>query len=528
MKRILISAALLTSLGVMAQETYESAQLATEDLNGTSRYVGMGGAMEALGADISTLHSNPAGIGMFRKSWIGVTAGATIQQGNDNVNRIFNKTGVTNADLNQIGFVYATTTRKGNSLNFGFDFKKNRNFNEILTATNRLHNSSASTKSAIGKVLGRYNYSDYLVNEVVNSQFGDDGSAAYAVADSYAFSATNEGYIGEYAFNFSGSINNRVYLGFSLGIKDVHYNSDSEYMETLLDASDNYRGDLSITDLRKITGTGVDVKFGIIFRPVESSPFRIGLYINTPTWYRLTCTSDQAAAFYVSPDNDVDSQTGNIIVDDSYGNVAKWDYNVNTPWKFGLSLGHTISNMFAIGATYQYSDYSTIDNRVASVETYDYYDGWGWGYTESYRSSRSDNLMNNNTKASLKGVSLLKIGFESKPVPEVAIRLGYNYQSAIYDKSRGTKETTLDTDGSYLATNSFTNWGDTHRVTFGLGFKLDTNLNLDLSYQYSTTKGDFYPFENMNETSGTVANTPVVTEVKNNRHQLSATLGYRF
>lgn len=528
MKRILIFAATMMSLSTMAQETYESAQLATEDLNGTARYIGMGGAMEALGADISTLHTNPAGVGMFRRSWVGITAGATIQQGNDNVNNIFNKTGVTNADLDQLGFVYSAKSRKGNNLNFGFNFKKNRNFNEILTATNSLYNGSASVKSAIGKVLGRYNYSDYLVNEVLNAQFSVDGSAGYALADSYAFSSVNEGYIGEYAFNFSGSINNRVYLGLGLGIKSVHYHANSEYVETLLDASDIYRGDLSIADLRKITGTGVDVKFGAIFRPIESSPFRIGLYINTPTWYRLTCTTEQSASFYVNPDNNIDQQTGKELVNDSYGNSTKWDYNVNTPWKFGISLGHTIANMFAIGLTYQYSDYSAIDNRIASVNTYDYVDGWGYGYTESYRTSSSDNVMNRNTENSLKGVSLLKLGFEAKPVPEVAIRLGYNFQSAIYDKTKGTKETTLDTDGSYLATNSYTNWGDTHRITFGLGFNLGSNLNLDLAYQYATTKGNFYPFEKMIETSSTIANDPVSTEVKDNRHQLSATLGYRF
>lgn len=48
-----------------AQETYENAKLMKGDLNGTARYVGMGGAMEALGADISTISTNPAGIGLF-------------------------------------------------------------------------------------------------------------------------------------------------------------------------------------------------------------------------------------------------------------------------------------------------------------------------------------------------------------------------------------------------------------------------------------------------------------------------------
>ena len=62
MKKILISVVALAAVcTAMAQETYENAKIATEDLNGTARYVGMGGAMDALGADISTIGTNPAG-----------------------------------------------------------------------------------------------------------------------------------------------------------------------------------------------------------------------------------------------------------------------------------------------------------------------------------------------------------------------------------------------------------------------------------------------------------------------------------
>ena len=48
----------LVALPVVAQETYENARIMGEDLNGTARYVGMGGALEALGADISTIGTN--------------------------------------------------------------------------------------------------------------------------------------------------------------------------------------------------------------------------------------------------------------------------------------------------------------------------------------------------------------------------------------------------------------------------------------------------------------------------------------
>ena len=74
MKRLLFSVCMLAALPVMAQETYQNATVVAEDLNGTARYVGMGGAMEALGADISTIATNPAGIGLFRSSSVNATA----------------------------------------------------------------------------------------------------------------------------------------------------------------------------------------------------------------------------------------------------------------------------------------------------------------------------------------------------------------------------------------------------------------------------------------------------------------------
>ena len=67
-KHTLLFAAAITALTASAQETYLDGTLLKPQLSGTARYVGMGGAMEALGADISTIGTNPAGIGLFRHS----------------------------------------------------------------------------------------------------------------------------------------------------------------------------------------------------------------------------------------------------------------------------------------------------------------------------------------------------------------------------------------------------------------------------------------------------------------------------
>ena len=84
LKHILFASALVASMSAAAQETYQDTKLAASQLTGTARYVGMGGAMEALGADISTISTNPAGVGLFRKNQISLTAGVIAQSGADN------------------------------------------------------------------------------------------------------------------------------------------------------------------------------------------------------------------------------------------------------------------------------------------------------------------------------------------------------------------------------------------------------------------------------------------------------------
>ena len=84
------------------------------------RYVGMGGAMEALGADISTIGSNPAGIGLFRHSNVSLSAGLLMQSDG----KEFSNGKKTNLSFDQIGGVYTTRTGQKSFLNFGFNYHK--------------------------------------------------------------------------------------------------------------------------------------------------------------------------------------------------------------------------------------------------------------------------------------------------------------------------------------------------------------------------------------------------------------------
>ena len=140
MKRIYLTVASLafTSFVAVAQETYENTKLIDNDLNGTARYVGMGGAMEALGADLSTIGTNPAGLGLFRKGKADLSFGLVNQTG---MNK-FNSLSKTNMSFDQIGVVFNLSKTPNASINIGFNYHKSRNFDQLLNAANTLNNAS--------------------------------------------------------------------------------------------------------------------------------------------------------------------------------------------------------------------------------------------------------------------------------------------------------------------------------------------------------------------------------------------------
>ena len=518
-KKIIFGLMAMAAITANAQETYENANLMKPELTGTARYIGMGGAMEALGADISTISTNPAGIGLFRSSSVNLSFGLSSQQdvttyGSDHK---------TVPSFDQAGFVYSMRTNSRSFLNFAFNYSKSRNFNQILNAAGKL-NGSAQNKLTYNKFVGnddfiyidkdgtllsdyiQFSQLDYLYANNINYDEDEAGNGSFYGydGDAYDMYRAQSGYIGRYDFNISGNVNNRFYWGVTVGVQDVHYNAYSDYIESLGTST------VEVMDTRKITGTGVDVKAGVIFRPVEESPFRIGLSVSTPTWYKLT-TSNYTSMSLVN--GNVSQQLFAPEIGESY------EFKLYTPWKFGASLGHTVGNNLALGLSYEYADYSTADTRV--IDGYDYY-----GNEESY----SEYATNQHTKNTLKGVSTIKAGLEFKPDPSLAVRLGFNYVAPMYDKL-GVKDGTLDSYGVFYQSQSdFTNWEDTYRITAGLGYNID-KFSIDLAYQYSTTNGNFSPFydcaDNINSESLTNNNFDVC-KVSNKRHQLMLTLGYRF
>ena len=79
MKKIIFIAAslIITMIATAQNQTFYDGLIASNsELNGTARFVAVGGAMGALGGDASTVSYNPAGIGVY---WIFQNILSTIQ-----------------------------------------------------------------------------------------------------------------------------------------------------------------------------------------------------------------------------------------------------------------------------------------------------------------------------------------------------------------------------------------------------------------------------------------------------------------
>ena len=240
MKKVLLAAiAMGLVLPAAAQDTYESARLLGSDLNGTARYVGMGGAMEALGADISTMGTNPAGIGLFRHSTASLSFGVVSQADA----KEFDGLNKTNMSFDQAGFVYSARVSPTSFINVGFNYHKSKNFDQILSAANSLRGCSQNgltyekaarglyefDENKQGEVMGwegdyrsyRYNQADYM-NANVFLLDPDDQYFYWSEAGAYSFDRAHRGWIADYDFNLSGNYNDRFFWGLTVGVQDVH------------------------------------------------------------------------------------------------------------------------------------------------------------------------------------------------------------------------------------------------------------------------------------------------------------------
>ncbi|MDR1004250.1 MAG: TonB-dependent receptor [Prevotellaceae bacterium] len=537
MRKILFAAlTAFMTLNAGAQTIYDGTLFSNTDLNGTARFVGMGGAMGALGGDISTIGTNPAGIAIYRShdamftldmnslstenSYLGQSFG-------DNTNKFF---------FNNAGFVFSNKIGNETTLryvNFAFNYKRAKSFDRTMRSAGDLGGHSQTflmRNNADGLVqdawsdnpfynqdigwLSALGYEGWLIDWSTDNRYSSSTlSNLYSSVAEGTYPYMNEFYsrerggINQYDFNLSFNLGDRIYLGATLGAYDLNYHKYTLYDEGFNDEHGSPYGDgYSLESDNHVSGTGIDVKLGVIVRPFEYSPLRIGLAVHTPTFYKLTwktsayLISDLYTDSHGNPTDNTFKHTVDTY-DYTDGKEMAMEYQLNTPWIFNASLGYTIGSWLALGAEYEYKDYS-------SMRFY-YPGGAGMGYENSTA-----------RYGGLRGVNTYRAGIEFKPVSQFAFRAGYTYSDAAFE-SYAVKDLPVNsiyTDSDFSNTQALSNY------SFGIGYK-GKSFYADLTYLYSTQKSDFYPFAYYEDDTWY---TPEAAKVTDNRSRVMLTLGYRF
>lgn len=554
MKKILtLICTLIFLASVNAQSIYDAAKIADNDLNGTARFVGMGGAMGALGGDITTMGTNPAGIGIYRSNDLMTSFSFSAYGMESNYEGQKSSLDKNRWSFDNIGFVFSSKIGNQTPLryvNFGFNYKRTKSFYKNMSMAGMMgivenprdkdapyYMSQTNSMALQATDAEKYvwdNYRQHLDFGDANKIFTDPdagwlGALGYQgglliqdrvtdepdLYDPFLptepfsfFDSREKGGINQYDFNIAFNINDRVYLGVTLGAYDVNYEKYSAYEESYSykDDLNNFREEgYALESFNKISGSGFDVKMGLIVRPFEYSPFRIGFAIHTPTFYRLTYST---SAIVTNDYFGKDQMERKVVDTYDYVGDMEQDYRLVTPWKYNVSLGYTVGDFLALGAEYEYEDYSTMKFKYVSE------DGGG-----------DMKIQNAEAKNYLKGEHTFRIGAEYKIIPQFAFRAGYNYNSAVF-KDEAVKYIPAN---SLITDTDFANKRSQNNYTLGIGYK-GKMFYADLAYQFSTYKENFYPFYNefkLAENEWTLA-TPPATKVTNTRSQVLLTLGMRF
>ncbi len=516
------TAVMLCALAGHAQTIYDAVKFTDKDLNGTARFVGMGGAMGALGGDISTIATNPAGIGIYRSSDIMTSFGFSAYGTESNYLGTKLNNDKVQGSFDNIGAVFSTKIGNYTSLryvNFGFNYKRAKSFYNNTSMEGRINlgagdvvvNQTYQMANQANTLLDEYGVDLWALDQDgVNlfrrndvgwlSALGYKGGVILANDEGFGYTgyqpyskfySEERGGIDQYDFNVAFNFNDRFYLGLTIGAYDVNYTKYSYYDESY--GSDEYGDDeyYFLESNNRIDGSGFDFKVGGILRPFESSPLRIGFAVHTPTFYNLTLTT---SAYLQSKFADMEYPAEVDTYEKLGGNDMSREFRLQTPWKYNLSLGYTVGSNLALGAEYEYQDYSTMKFKEPG------------GYDMDFETSTANDY--------LKGVSTLRLGAEYKVIPQFALRAGYNYASTAFNDIayKELPPNSVNTDTDYANAKSKSDY------TLGIGYRGDM-FYADLAYKFTTYKSDFYAFRDVELKK---------TDLTNTRSQVLFTLGMRF
>ncbi|MBI9067587.1 MAG: hypothetical protein JEZ09_09870 [Salinivirgaceae bacterium] len=360
------------SVMLMGQNEVDALRYSQLTPNGTARFVSMGGAFGALGGDISVMSTNPAGIGVFRKSAFDISMGWS----NSKVSSTFNESSSTVNDigyqLTSIGYVVANselTNSDWKYLNFGFSYNKlaDFNFQTLISSENKTssildmvaNNFTNGTASSIDDVY----MNAYTIIEGENGEFYNDYNfpiSNYGADQTHSLNSS--GYMGEYDFSIAANYQNRFYLGATLGIQVIRFEQTLNHKEDPTNSTNNLKY-LEVDEYLKTKGNGLNLKLGAIYK--VNQMVRLGLTLHTPTVFNMR---DDYYTNVNSEVIDIDNDINDIFYEESDKLYYNWKYA--SPLRVSGSGAFVLGKMGLISAEIEYVDYSNMNISGTDGESF--------------------------------------------------------------------------------------------------------------------------------------------------------------
>lgn len=534
---VLLSAATVGS--AMAQSSMDMLQVSQPDFRGTARFMSMGGAFTALGGDMSTFTQNPAGLGVYRHSEIAATLDIDIQNtkapgANGDI-----KNSKTRVDCNNFGYVGSAKLYNDVMpfFNWGVAYNRRSSFDRTYAAY------APETQTSLSNYIASYtttpendlnfgtNYNPYLNSDadwlsilaynsyMINPQPGSDNSyhglfMPGTTQGDAALSVRERGYIDYYNINFGGNIYDVVYWGLGIGISDMSYRRDAYYSESMANASayskpaggviTNANAGFELNNYKHITGSGWNLSFGLIVKPIHELRFGVGIV--SPTYWKLD-QDYQGSVTYSYFDPQYSQTQDNPLTGTEDTDYASFSWKLKSPWRFMVGASAVIGQNAILSIDYERQAYNDMTMQNA---TYDRY-----GYIDDYQ---DNTYVNNDVHTYCRAANIVRIGAEYRVTPQFSIRAGYNITgSNIKDDVRdgGTEVVTAGTDPSFSLNKTNQN------VTFGLGYKFGS-FYLDGAYVYNHRTSNLFAYTDSN------AGLAPMWKVEDNNSSIVFTLGMRF
>jgi long-subunit fatty acid transport protein len=466
MKRLIFTLFIIAGFFSVASAQYvDQALIFSQQYAGsTARSKAMGNAFGALGGDFSALSINPAGIAIYQRPEVSVTANLlginntqSTYQGQTSDDRS------TSFNFRNFGYVFAQPTSSANSglvsFGFGLGFNRLNSFNQNIST------------QALGSTYSRTDAFAQNANGISSSAFFDENNPysnvpwesklawenylislknpdANGVGDQYQSilfadervdqyeNISREGYINEYLASFGANFNHRVYIGATLGMHDLYYNETRTYSENAPFGYFDY------LNYASSSGYGYNLKLGLIIRPTDA--LRLGAAIHTPTFYTIK------ESYYSNMSSDLHDVSADA--DGSHNlttPTGNYKYRMETPFRAIGSVAYQFGKKGLISFDYEYVDYSKTKLRKGE-------DGYNFAPE------------NQDINDIYKPVSNIHIGGEYRATDALSLRAGYESFGNPYKST---------VDGIIQPNTNF----KFNTINAGLGYRFE-NVSVDLSY----------------------------------------------